>query len=287
MYVCSGSLFFGELADEQTGIISYRLLKAHFCRVRYCPICQWRRSLFWRARFYQVLPSILDDNPTARFIFLTLTVKNCDIFDLRDTLKMMSRAWGKFIKRKEFSSVIGWVRTTEVTRGKDNSAHPHFHCLLMVHSSYFSGRLYVKKDEWAKSWKSCMNVDYIPVVDVRAIKHKKKYVDVNTNENKTLLPKSALFETLKYSVKIKDMTANPEWFIAMTEQTHRLRFIATGGLFKDILKKEETITDEEMIHLGDDNPKLDFVRAVMCFLWRDDAMRYFLERTLSPDEAKL
>lgn len=108
MLLCSGVLLFGEIADESTGEVRFRLLKAHFCRVRYCPICQWRRSLLWRAKFYQALPGILAQHPTARFLFLTLTVENCPVENLRETLQHMGKAWGRFIKRKEFSSVIGW-----------------------------------------------------------------------------------------------------------------------------------------------------------------------------------
>ena len=38
MYACSGVLEFGEVADEKTGEVRYRLLKARFCRVRYLPV---------------------------------------------------------------------------------------------------------------------------------------------------------------------------------------------------------------------------------------------------------
>ncbi|MDI5424891.1 ROK family protein, partial [Salmonella enterica subsp. enterica serovar Kentucky] len=41
--------------------------------------------------------------------------------------------------------VQGWIRTTEVTRGRDGSAHPHFHTLMMVPPSMLSGRDYVKQ----------------------------------------------------------------------------------------------------------------------------------------------
>ncbi|MDI5568725.1 protein rep, partial [Salmonella enterica subsp. enterica serovar Kentucky] len=40
--------------------------------------------------------------------------------------------------RKEFKPVQGWIRTTEVTRGRDGSAHPHFHTLMMVPPSMFT-----------------------------------------------------------------------------------------------------------------------------------------------------
>lgn len=276
MYGCSGVLDFGEIGDPDTGEVSYKLLKARFCRVRYCPICQWRRSLLWHAKFYQALPDIIKAHPTDRFLFLTLTVKNCAVTDLRETLQAMNKAWGRLVKRKEFSSVRGWVRTTEVTRSADGSAHPHFHVLLMVPASYFSGKGYVKQAEWTEAWKEAMRLDYEPIVDIRTVKKKKASADGNE------LPKDGMAETLKYSVKTSDMTEAPEWFIALTEQTHRLRFIATGGLFKNILKPEEKITEEEMIHLGDDAPKTELIRMIMRFLWEDKALGYFLEQAQLP-----
>jgi hypothetical protein len=29
------------------------LSASRFCRVRTCPVCQWRRSLMWKAKAYQ------------------------------------------------------------------------------------------------------------------------------------------------------------------------------------------------------------------------------------------
>ena len=285
MLLCSGVLEFGEIADEETGGVRFRLLKARFCRVRYCPICQWRRSLLWRAKFYQALPGIVSANPTARFVFLTLTVENCRIEALRETLQNMSKAWNRFKLRKEFSAVMGWVRTTEVTREKDDPkrgfkarlgyCHPHFHVLLMVPSSYFA-RDYIAQKQWAQAWQGSLRVEYEPRVDVRAVRRK-----TGTDPEKTV-PHDGLVETLKYSVKPSDMTEAPEWFLALTEQTHRLRFIATGGLFKDVLKPEEKITEEEMIHLGDDAPRAELVRMIMRFLWEDKAAGYFLQQARLP-----
>ena len=44
---CSGYLKFG------IGESGLKLKEASFCRVRYCPVCQWRKSLYWRAMMYQ------------------------------------------------------------------------------------------------------------------------------------------------------------------------------------------------------------------------------------------
>ncbi|WP_205916825.1 protein rep, partial [Pseudomonas viridiflava] len=82
-------------------------------------MCQWRKSLFWKAMMYQTYDQIKELYPTHRWLFLTLTVENCPIGELRATLSHMNDAWKKLTKRKEFALVDGWIRTTEVTRDKE------------------------------------------------------------------------------------------------------------------------------------------------------------------------
>ena len=144
MALCGGLLRFGWSTLKETGETRLRLREAHFCRVRHCPVCQWRRSLMWQARFYQSLPRIVADYPDARWMFLTLTVRNCAIGELGDTLSRMNTAFQRLKDRKEFRPVQGWIRTTEVTRGSDGSAHPHFHTLMMVPPGMLNGKSYVK-----------------------------------------------------------------------------------------------------------------------------------------------
>jgi len=271
---CSGVLEFGEEVQPDSGEVQTRLLKAEFCRVRYCPICQWRRSLFWRAKFYKALPGIISKHSTARFLFLTLTIKNCEVATLRESIQAMNTAWNRFTQRKAFSSIIGWVRTTEVTRGQDNTAHPHFHCLLMVPAGYFAGHSYVKQAEWRDMWKKSLRIDYEPIVDIRTVKLKQD----KTGREGPVMPHDGLIETLKYSVKPADMIAAPDWSIKLTEQTHKLRFIATGGVFKDVLKPEEAITSDEMIHIGENPANMELVKRIMRFLWEDKAGEYILEQ---------
>ena len=70
---------------------------------------------------------------------------------------------------KEFKPVLGFIRTTEVTHGKDGNAHPHFHALLLVPSSMF-GEYYVKHARWLDLWRECMRDDSIESVDIRTVK---------------------------------------------------------------------------------------------------------------------
>lgn len=246
---CSTFLAYGFSDD---GI---KLKDANFCRVRHCPVCQWRRSLFWKANMYVAYDEIKEKYPTHRWLFLTLTVKNCDITDLRETLKHMNQSWQRLIKRKPFlRTVEGWIRTTEVTKGKDGSAHPHFHVMLLVKPSYFA-KNYIKQGEWSEMWQSCLKVDYMPIIDVRVVRAKKKKgVEVYSIDDAI---KSAIMETLKYSVKPADMIGDGSkndnaWFYELTRQCYKLRFVASGGALKDALKRDDEITNDDLINTDKD-----------------------------------
>jgi plasmid rolling circle replication initiator protein Rep len=223
IHFCSELLQFGLTpADDST--IRFKLRSARFCRVRHCPVCQWRRSLMWKAKAYKILPKIVEQYPDHRWLFLTLTVRNMEITTLKQTLKDMNSGFQRLAQRKAFPA-IGWLRSTEVTRGRDGNAHPHFHCLLLVSKSYF-GRNYLSKSDWIEMWQKSMRLDYKPVLDVQAVKQGDKPMD--------LVP-----ELLKYCTKETDMVASREWFIELTRQMFKMRCIATGGVLKQHLKALE------------------------------------------------
>lgn len=222
MDFCSQLLDFKMIADQHE--YKLKLDKARFCRVRHCPVCQWRRSLMWKAKAFKILPMVVEAYKNHRWLFLTLTVRNCKITELRDTLQWLNQSWQRMSQRKKFPA-IGWIRSTEVTRGKDGSAHPHFHCLLLVKPSYF-GKYYMKQHEWVELWRTCLRIDYNPVLDIRPVKRGKQPME--------LVP-----EILKYCVKESDLVADKEWFLELTRQMHKMRTVATGGVLKEYLKMLE------------------------------------------------
>lgn len=205
-----------------------RLVEARFCRVRYCPVCQWRRQLMWRARFFQALPAIERECKGARYLFLTLTVRNCPPTELRATLAQMNKAWDRLTKRKAWPA-HGFVRSTEITRNATTGeAHPHFHCLLMVRPSYFSGDYYISQQRWREMWQGCLRVDYLPVINVKVVKP----------DQSGFISKS-LLETLKYSIKPSDLVADKDWLIEITKQLKKVRMVAIGGTFKEFINSED------------------------------------------------
>lgn len=269
---CGGVLRFGWVTTPATGETALRLRDAHFCRVRNCPVCQWRRSLMWQARFYQSLPKIIQEQPKARWLFLTLTVRNCSIGELSETLTAMNAGWKRLIERREFRPVLGWVRTTEVTRGQDGSAHPHFHALIMVPPSWFRGQTYVKQSRWVELWADCMRLDYVPVVDVRAVKAISPEAGQTSLDVMGQALQRAIAETLKYSVKPSDMTADADWFLELTRQTHKRRFVATGGALKNVLRVDEE-TDADFV-MADGQAEGEDDGSRLAFNWREAERRY-------------
>lgn len=257
---CSGVLLFGWETQPETGETRLRLKQARFCRCRHCATCAWRRTLAMTARFLEALPGLMRDHPKARWLFLTLTVPNCPIEELGETLKAMNAGWGRLVKRQEFKPVLGWARSTEVTQEAKRTgyAHPHFHCLLMVPPSWFT-RHYVKQSRWVELWRDCMRLDVDPVVDVRAIKG-----DVMGAAAETL-------KTFGYSVKPEQAAADPEWFLEMIRQVHRKRFFAAGGALKEAFKEPET--DEEMIQGDQPAEGLDD-GSRLAFAWTPTQKRY-------------
>jgi len=226
----------------------------------------------WQARFYQALPRIIEQHPRARWLFLTLTVKNCPIDHLRATITAMNQAWQRLKDRKEFSPVLGWLRTTEVTQGAGGTAHPHLHALLMVKPSYFSHG-YVTQARWTEVWREAARLDYQPVVDVRTVKPRSGGSDVDPAS----MLRGAVSETLKYAVKPSDMTDNQEWFLELTRQVHRLRFIASGGELKNVLREAEESNGDLVMADGqdqaDDGPRLAFEWHAQDRLYRRNPRR--------------
>ena len=223
----------------------------------------------WRARFFKALPEIQAKYPTGRWIFVTLTVKNCEISELRSTLTWMNTAWKRMIGRKVFPA-LGFIKSVEVTRGVDGTAHPHFHCLMLVPASYFSGQKYITQPDWADLWQSCLKVDYSPIVDVRAVKAKKGSLNGTLDASKDAMAR-AVCETLKYSVKPADLLADPEWLGELTKQLQKTRAISIGGVLKEFFSEDDP---EDLINGEIEEDEKSEDEAMLFFDWASAIRRY-------------
>ncbi len=257
---CSKALGFAFQSND-AGELKLRLQQCKCCRVRHCPVCQWRRCLMWRARFFQTVPKVMEVYPKHRWVFLTFTVRNPPLNELRDTLGLMNKAWNRMILRKKFPA-IGFVKATEVTRAENGYAHPHFHVLMLVSSRYF-GDQYIKQEEWRVLWQQALRVDYLPVVNVKAVKPRQ-----GKEGNGFAI---ALLETMKYGVKESDLLHDAAWLSELTKQLHKTRAVSVGGVLKDYLSEEEP---DDLVHAEDEEPAEGDSEIRVWFGWREMAKRY-------------
>jgi len=263
-----------------TTVNDLKLTNANFCKVRLCPMCSWRRSLKIFGQVSRVMDHV-EENYNYKYIFLTLTVKNCYGADLGDTLYLMTKAFNKMNQRKAFKQVVkGYFRSLEITYNKEEDTyHPHFHMILAVNDSYFTdSRYYLSQKDWTNLWKDCLKIDYTPIVDVRRIRE-----DNNKGFGK------AVAETAKYTVKAEDFLIRDEKGNIQENLTdevvqtldyalHRKRLTAFGFKFKEIHKELNLDDSEDGDLTNTDNEELreDLTNIILRYQWNIGIKNYVL-----------
>jgi len=179
-----------------------------YCKHRQCPICQWRRSQRTCAEMHQ----LFDHKPElaeGKWLFLTLTVRNCETWNLRETLNKMTTAFQRMTRRRFWrENVVGAIRYTEVSVGKSepDTAHPHFHCLLLVRPSMFAGNNYMSEKRWADAWALALQEHYTPEVDVARLQGTPQEI------------RGQVVNGAGYSTKVRGDTPSAPWLITVTQQ---------------------------------------------------------------------
>ena len=227
---------------------------AYFCRLRTCPMCNWRKSLKMFGHTNKIANKILEQNSSTRFLFVTFTVKNCDADKLSQTIDMMNIGFKRLtdkskklaITNKFKNNMLGYIRAMEVTyKQEEDTYHPHIHCIFAVKAGYFKGNGYIKKSDWQYIWGECCNTEYEPIVKVQTIK------------NSTA---KAVAEVAKYPVKMDELANYDnenkaiQALIVFTKILKGRRLITFGGVFTEARKqlKLDDVETGDLINLEDE-----------------------------------
>jgi hypothetical protein len=258
------SIRLGLDVPQAEGLLGEPLLRsAHLCNRRLCPFCEWRRTRVWRSRLIGGLNAAASDHPNWSAVFLTFTVRNCPVGELRQTIDQLHRS----LKRLTLSPVwpsAHWLRRTEVTVSladpcsggpcvsrsnggpshetsrRIQSVHPHLHCLLLVRPSYWS-RDYVKQLRWQQEWQMAARLDYAPVVDVR--RAKAKPADDHLHG---VAPVAAVIEAAKYATKATDLLSLGDQLPEFHRQMKGIRLYGISKGLQQYIKSAE-ITSAELL----------------------------------------
>lgn len=291
MYDCGNYLVFKK-NDERL-----KLYQAYFCKARLCPMCNWRRSLKIAFQNKKIIQTV-NEREKVKWIFLTLTVKNVEGHELKNTMDQMTKAWNRFSGYAKFKkSVKGYFRAMEVTRNRKHMSksygtyHPHFHVLMAVPNDYF-GRNYIKQSEWANMWQKAMKLDYTPIVHVERVKAKKdssNIIEIDNEIQQAIAEEKAVFEVSKYPVKDSDIIkgdkvtpANIETVIHLDKALAYKRLISYGGILKEI-HKELNLSDAEdgdLIHIDDEADEIANGATDVMAYWHVGLKNYVIKNNL-------
>ena len=224
-----------------------KLHNANFCKSALCPMCSWRRSRRWRKRLKEGASQI-----QGRWIFLTLTIKNRPITDLKHSLDQLNQGWQELEKSSLKEFLNGYVRVIEITRSlpppesNEEICHPHIHALLNIEPKYFSD-YYLTHCQWREAWKQSIKAEYLPIINIKAVRHISPRI-LGEIAKYTLKPGSFLEkykrDKRRNIVGINWPGTNPDqqkadFFAELCNQIYHRRLISTGGIIKSKLKGNE------------------------------------------------
>jgi len=240
---CGVDLTFKQESAESERL---KLIKANFCRVPLCPMCQWRKSLRVLRDMSRIIREIEKREGAFEAIHVVLTVRNCEISELSGTLDVIYSGWNNLIdnlaKNRLKGLLKGWVRKLEIEYNEEeNTFHPHFHALFIVDRKYFTSTKYLKTADLVRLWKQSANLEYYPCCWFKKVK--KGIKDRGILEVAKYTYKDARLFSKNLSDGTKDYVIR-----AMADSIHGRRMYAYGGIMREIAK-ELKITDVEKANL--------------------------------------
>lgn len=257
-----------QFAKTDNGL---KLYQTWFCHSRLCPLCSWRRSIKNSYELRKILDMAYKKEPSAIFLFLTLTEESSKLGELRKNLTSMNRSIYRLFKYKDVKKdLLGYVRSTEITVNRDNlTFHQHVHILLMMKSSYFSRCHYLTQEKWSQLWQRARKLDYKPIVNIKKIRASKK-------DNSLI---ASAKEVSKYQVKDYDYITDDEKgdLVVVDELEHALagtRQLSFAGLLKEI--RHDLLLDEkedDLINVEDEKENDNIVDTVM-YRWNSKVSNY-------------
>lgn len=225
-----------------------KIKSANFCRDRLCPMCNYRRSQKMFSQNMTVYDKIKADHPEYRQLFLTLTVPNVPLWQLKETLRAMSSSWNRFrnhraVKREP---IVGYCKKLEITYNKEaHTYHPHYHVMLTVDG--WASRI----EDYVKWWSASVQkgrqlVCYIESVDgdARSVAEMSKYMTKSDD----------ILESLEDS---EISAAEEKWFMYRAA-VFAVREMTFGGIWREYRRElgyvdieDDDLTDTEVITHSD------------------------------------
>jgi len=313
MKFCGSFLEFLDMPER------LKLIKANFCRVPLCPMCQWRKSMRIFFDTSKIMKVVEERYPKYIPLFLTLTVRNCSVEDLSSNLDNIFSGWDDFMRSKTLNPLVkgerkhivkGWFRALEVEYDGDekitqtrynkakeyydrngikvgdknlncNTFHPHFHAIMLVEKSYFKGKDYKRTEEWVQLWRKAAKLDYDPVCHIQRTR---------TTKGK----REEVAEVAKYTYKDAEILnkklsddKKDEVVKSLSSAIHGRRIYAYGGVMKEIAAelKVKDVDKADLVNTSDEyeiNSAL--AKMIVTYRWNMGVSNYTFAKNIKFSE---
>ena len=306
---CGSYLSFAYYNDT-----SMKLINANFCRVPLCPMCQWRKSLRIFFDVSRIMEMVEERHSDYKALFLTLTVRNCGVDDLKNTLDSIFKGWVRFMNSRtlrpekngeqKHTIIKGWFRALEVTYDSDeiitpqrykkaknyyderglspgdmnfnyNTFHPHFHAIMLVDKKYFTGADYMKTTEWVQLWRQAAKLDYDPSCYISKTKNKK-----GMRKEVAEVAKYTYKDAEILNKKLSDLTKD-NVIKNLSTAFHGRRLYAYGGIMKDIADELniKDVDKSDLIKVDGNNINSGVAEMILTYGWHVGLSNYTLLKT--------
>ena len=284
MRFCGSILDFADMGDK------LKLIRSNFCRTPLCVMCQWRKSMRIFFDVSAVMREVFKRYINCIPVFLTLTVRNCSINKLSETLNVIYNGWNEFMRSKTLNPEVrgekrrivqGWFRATEITyNDKTDEFHPHFHAVMLLDRSYFKSVDYMRTEEWVQLWRRSAKLNYDPVCDIRRTR---------TTKGK----QKEVAEIAKYTYKDAEILnkklsddKKSEVVKYLSGALHGRRLYAYGGIMKDIAAelKIQDIDKTDLVKVDDDNIDSSLAKMILTYHWNMGISNYTLVKKTERNE---
>ncbi|NJK27963.1 MAG: protein rep, partial [Coleofasciculaceae cyanobacterium SM2_3_26] len=204
------------------------------------------------------------DSPEKPWLFLTLTVRNPELEELSYWLAKMHASWRLMRKLPDWKRAwVGGIRATEITWGRNQRPHPHYHVLLQGHEN-LKGSRRIPLKSIREDWKRALGVDYDPVSDIR-------YVINPTGRGLS-------YELVKYLTKSDPELFHPAIFPEIYGATYRMKPLNPFGSIRSALSDLgglEELSDSDLIHAGEkeETPSQEKGEKITAY-WNSQSRRY-------------
>lgn len=269
---CSSKIIY-EMED---GAFKYK--GASLCRDRLCPICAWRLSIKRTGEMIETVKKIAEKHPKTKAIHVVLTIKNCQLGQLREVISQISSGFTRLKKRQLWRDyILGYMRSIEITyNAESDTYHPHIHCIAIV-PDYYTRQISV--GDWADMWRDSARLNYNPLIWATQAYKSKPSVDIEhevydleRTSGGDGAAAAAIVEATKYAVKpqnIGAMAANGD-IGELAFAIQGFRMVSFGGIVKTIRKElGYTQKDEPAEQLPEVviNPKEGIDRYYLVYEW--------------------